>query len=309
MPYAVLPPVDREARLALAELRWCAMLASRPDLRAAVALQRTLIGLVIDLAAAFDVRGVTKLSLPPRYLTIKLAAGIPALSGEPIQAPADVLRPTLVHLCRALADGGGGEAALQMRAAIEADRIDAGALLTLALRREQAALRVAATRAGLGHDLLWLVADLAVAPYAHALLDTLFGAPAPGSPLGNSLDAWTRGYCPLCGSWPAVIESAGDHRLLRCGLCAAAWETMTNACVYCGNGGDGFAAITPDPDQPTRRAETCTACHGYTKVVEADAPLPFPLLALADLESMDLDLVAIRQGFARPALRQFSTRR
>ena len=43
MPYAALPPVTRATRLALADARWGAMLAARPDLAPAVALQRTLI--------------------------------------------------------------------------------------------------------------------------------------------------------------------------------------------------------------------------------------------------------------------------
>ena len=32
---------------------------------------------------------------------------------------------------------------------------------------------------------------------------------------------------------------------------------------------------------------------------------PFPLLAIADLETMDLDVLAMQQGYQRPALRNF----
>jgi hypothetical protein len=42
--------------------------------------------------------------------------------------------------------------------------------------------------------------------------------------------------------------------------------------------------------------------------VGAEACLPFPLLALADLESMDLDIAAMQRGFARPAIKQFTRR-
>jgi len=66
MPYAQLAPADRFARLDLAERRWAAMLAGRPDLGAAVALQRALIGRVIDLSATFEsVARLPKLTLPP----------------------------------------------------------------------------------------------------------------------------------------------------------------------------------------------------------------------------------------------------
>ena len=49
MPYAALPPVTRATRLDLADARWGAMLAARPDLAPAVALQRTLSGRVIEV--------------------------------------------------------------------------------------------------------------------------------------------------------------------------------------------------------------------------------------------------------------------
>jgi glycolate oxidase FAD binding subunit len=51
---------------------------------------------------------------------------------------------------------------------MEEGRLDVGALLVLTLRREQGALRAFATKAGLGHDLLWLVLD--DVPHAHASL-------------------------------------------------------------------------------------------------------------------------------------------
>lgn len=284
------------------------MLTGRPDLGAAIVLQHKLIGRVIDLADSFDGGRLPRLSLPQRYLTTKLRAGIPALTGEPIQVPTDVVAPALLDLCRALAEGGGGEAAQQLRRAAENGGLDIQALLMLTLRREQGALRAFATKSGLGHDLLWLVLDLAVSPFAHALLGVLFNSAPEESPLRAALDDWTRGYCPLCGSWPTLVEDLQGARRLRCSFCAAAWEVTEGSCLYCGESGDRFTALVTDPSRPRRRAEICGACRGYSKTVEADTSLPFPLVALADLESMDLDLVAMQQGCARPAIKQFPRR-
>ncbi len=308
MPYAALPPVSRANRLALADARWSAMLAARPDLGPAITLQRKLIGRVFDLTDSFEGGRIPRLSLPPRYLTTKLRSGIPALTGEPIQLPIDAIAPALVGLSRALADGGGGAATQDILRAMEAGRLDVGSLLVLTLRREQGALRAFATKAGLGHDLLWLVLDLAVSPFAHTLLDTLFGSLPDDSPLRAALDEWTRGYCPLCGSWPTLVEDLGGVKRLRCSFCAAAWDVQGRACRFCGESGDRFATLTPDPSRPRRTVDLCGACHGYSKTVEADASLPFPLVALADLESMDLDLAAMQHGCARPAIRQFPKR-
>jgi len=309
MPYARFAPVDTPERLDLAERRWSAMLAAKPDLGAAVALQRTLIGLVIDLTAQFEgaVR-LPKFTLPPRYLTTKLASGIPALTAEPIQVPVDTIRPTVLGLVRALAEGGGGEATRAIRAAIDEGRLDIAALLTLALRREQGTLRAFATKGGLGHDLLWLVLDLAVGPFAYALRQALFDQAPADSPLRAALDRWSRGYCPLCGSWPVLVEDLDGIRRLRCSFCATGWDVTMNGCLYCGETGDRFSRVTPDASHPRRIIESCDTCHGYAKAVATGTSLPFPLLALADLESMDLDIAAMQRGLARPAIKQFTRR-
>jgi len=308
MPYAELPQVNRSARLALADSRWTAMLASRPELGPAVRLQQALVGRVLELAEALGDGRVPRLSLPPRYLTTKLAAGIPALTGEPVQLPVELLAPALTDLVRALAEGGGGEATRLIREAIEERRVDVGALLTLTLRREQATLRAFATKAGLGHDLLWLVCDLAAGPFAHGLLDSVFGQATPDSPLRQALDRWTRGYCPLCGSWPAFAEHRGTVRRLRCSFCASAWELPFGTCLYCGKDGETLATVVGNPERPGRAIETCGGCKGYSKLLDEDDSLPFPLLALADLDSMDLDILAMQRGCARPASKQFARR-
>ncbi|MGC4086112.1 MAG: formate dehydrogenase accessory protein FdhE [Vicinamibacterales bacterium] len=281
------------------------MLTAKPELAAAISLQRKLIGLVLNLTEGFGAGRPPRMSLPPRYVTTKLAAGIPALTGEPLQIPVDTIRPTLHGLVVALAEGGGGQATRLIRSAIEEGRVDAAALLTLAVRREQGLLRTFATKAGLGHDLLWLVCDLAAGPFANALLESVFGTAPAGSELRTALDRWSRGYCPLCGSWPAYVENGVDVRRLRCSFCAAAWDLAPGTCLYCGTDGETFTTFVPDQSRPLRRIDACSACRGYAKVIDEPGSLPFPLLPLADLDSMDLDLLAMQRGSARPAIKQF----
>src|SRR5216683_5386369 len=106
MPFLALEPASRESRLAEAAVRWDALLAARPDLEPAVALQRRLIGLVVDLAQTVERGRLPRLSLPPKYLAAKLSRGVPALAGEPIPLPVEALKTALVGLCDALASGG-----------------------------------------------------------------------------------------------------------------------------------------------------------------------------------------------------------
>ncbi len=223
--------------------------------------------------------------------------------------PTPVLLPALLQLCDALAEGGAGEAATHIRQTIAEKQIDAGSLLTTSLQRDQGAIRTGAAHRGLSPDLVWLVAELAVSPFAHALQRMLFASPSASPELQSALAGWSRGYCPACGSWPAVAEVVGGHRTLRCSFCSSAWEPTTYACIYCEEHGEPFVTAAPSEDRKDRRLEVCSTCGNYLKSVDMPELSPFPLLSISDIETTDLDVAAMEHGYTRPALRDFRTRR
>jgi FdhE protein len=306
MPYVTIQACSRENLLDSAQRRWQTIRNSRPDLEPALALQRELLTRMIDLAAALARGRLPRLSLPPKYLAAKLARGVPALAGEPIPLPVPVLTPTLFELCDALAAGGAGDAATHIRESMDSGRLEAASLLTASLHRDQGALRTGAVHRGLSPDLMWLVAELAVSPFAHALQQMLFGGSPGNGDLRNALDAWNRGYCPACGSWPAVGEVAGGHRTLRCSFCSCAWELKAYACIYCEEAGEGFVTAAPDAERKDRRIEVCASCGGYLKTIDVPELSPYPLLSISDIETTDLDVAAMEHGYARPPLKDFT---
>ena len=313
MPYVALDSgslhgARREARDLAAADRWAALLSLRPELQPAVALQHELLGLVTDLVEVIERGRLPRLSLPARYIAAKLQRGVPALTGEPIPLPVPLLKPALLALCAALARGGAGDAAEHIRAQLHETRIDAGALLAASLKRDQTAIRTVATHHGLAPDLVWLVAELAVSPFVYMLQRSLFDQEAVQPHLHAALDRWSHGYCPLCGSWPALAEVAATHRVLRCSFCALAWTPADYACVYCGEQGEKFVTAAINEERTDRRLEVCGTCGSYLKTIDVAALTPFPLLAIADLETMDLDMAAMEKGYQRPVLKDFGKR-
>ena len=304
MPYVPIPALSRAKLTELAETRWRRVREARPDLEPALALQKRLLGHVLDAAVVLDGGRLPRLSLPGKYLAAKLGRGVPALAGEPIPLPVAALAPPLLQCCEALAAGGAGGAAEHIRSAIADGAIDAASLLTASLQRDQAALRTAAVHRGLSPDLLWLVAELAVSPFVHALQRLLLGGAT--ADLDAALDRWDRGYCPACGSWPAVAEVVHGHRTLRCSFCAGAWELTTYACIYCGDAGEKFVTAAPNEERKDRRVEVCSACGGYLKTIDLPELSAFPLLSISDIETTDLDVAAMEHGYRRPALKAFA---
>jgi FdhE protein len=306
MPHVQIPAISRQKQADRAERRWRAVLAARPDLGPALDLQRQLLSLVADLAETVENGRLPRLSLPQKYLAAKLGRRVPVLAGEPIPLPVPMLRPALLRLCDALAEGGAGDAATHIRDAIASGNIECGSLLTASLARNQAAIRTGAAHRGLAPDLVWLAAELAVGPFVHALQRALFAA--PGEELGAALERWNRGYCPACGSWPALAEVVAGHRTLRCSFCSSAWELTTYACIYCEETGEKFVTAAPDQERKDRRLEVCSSCGGYLKTIDMPELSPFPLLSISDIETTDLDVAAMEHGYQRPALKDFTKR-
>jgi FdhE protein len=312
MPYVPLPAGERpqaiDSVLDTAERRWRGILEARPDLAPAIDLQRRLLTLVNELGRTIEAGRLPRLSLPPKYLAAKLTRGVPAFAGEPLPLPVPLLKNALVELSEALAAGGAGETARHIRDAIDSGSVEPGSLLAASLTRNQTAIRAGATHRGLAPDLVWLVAELAVSPFVHALQRTLLGHPHDDV-LRAALDGWDRGYCPACGSWPALAEVVSGHRTLRCSFCSSAWELNHYACTYCDESGEPFVTAAPNEERKDRRVEVCTACGGYLKTVDLPELSPFPLLSISDIETTDLDVAAMEHGFARPALKDFAVRK
>lgn len=306
-PYVPVLGGKRANLLETAERRWTAIREARPDLAPALDLQRQLLRLVLDLDATLDRAPLPRLSLPAKYLAAKLARGVPVFVGEPIPMPIPAMTPVLLQLCDALATGGAGDAAAHIRESIATGQMDAGSLFAASLTRNQAVVRQGAAHRGLAADLVWLVGELAVGPFVHRLQRTLFER-TTDEKLQAALREWDHGYCPACGSWPALAEVVGGHRTLRCSFCSTAWERSRYACIYCNEVGAKFVTAAPNEERKDRRVEVCSNCGGYLKTVDLPELSPFPLLSISDIETTDLDLAAMEHHYARPPLKEFGRR-
>ena len=51
----------------------------------------------------------------------------------------------------------------------------------------------------------------------------------------------------------------------------------------------------PDEQRTDRRTELCSSCGAYLKTVDAAEISPFPLVAITDMETMDLDVAAMAE--------------
>ena len=147
------------------------------------------------------------------------------------------------------------------------------------------------------------IADQALAAIAQvASLPLLLACGAEASARLHDL-VWEHGYCPVCAAWPTLLEVRGleRQRWLRCGRCGAGWQQINALCAFCGsNEYRNQRYLAPEKERETRQALTCQECHGYLRAFTTLGPLAPGEVLLRDLLSLELDLAALDQGFARP---------
>ncbi len=234
-----------------------------------------LLGMVLDEASDQSWAGIEP-------AVSEREAGAPLLHGATVRL--DSLRAG--GLVRALAERVG---------ILDAAAMQPSRLIRAAIERDDAAISRTAERVGASHDSLTVIAQLAAMPLLHAAARSL----DPGVPA-----RWQRGYCPVCGTWPSLVEMRGieRERRLRCGCCAADWRLPVLRCAFCGELDHHLlGSLIPEGDEQRRRIETCESCHGYLKVVMTLGALPPRTLALQDLATVPLDFVAQGRGYERPS--------
>lgn len=294
------------ARRQRADARWTVLTAQAPHLARALALQRRTLGTQFDLLQAVAPR-VAEAPVPSETSVLnRLIDGLPLLGANIGPLPVEVLTPVMVELGAAITTATGYAAARRAADALASGTVDPAQLLALVYQRDQESVRELATGHALVVDMLWLLGDLVVAPIAHLQQRVALRDGEPESPVREALEHWNHGYCPACGSWPALAEFFCGERLLRCAFCACTWRQAVDRCVYCQERGENFATIVPDRQHPGRRLELCRTCGGFLKTLDVELLTPFPLVSIEDLASSDLDQAALHHGFKRLALKKIS---
>jgi FdhE protein len=226
--------------------------------------------------------------------------GTPLLAGARIPLAAPLADRWLRRLLTLAAEAS--PEAIGLRAAANEDSsgvaLDARAFLEAAVNADRDRLEALARSLDIDPDALAAVAALAVMPLLHALRRRFGGAVDPH---------WHEGWCPLCGGWPHLAEQRGLERArrLRCARCGGDWAQPGVRCPYCGVvGHEARAALVSEQDGEARKVETCSACRGYLKSVSTLRAWDGDEVALTDLATVDLDLVALERSYERPEPRR-----
>jgi FdhE protein len=213
----------------------------------------------------------------------------PCIHGAQIDLDAYLWLQLARRLARTAAESTGGELSFP-----HLHRLDPESLVVAAIAQDTAAVADLASRVGADVGGLGALGQFAVIPLLSAFARR-FAGDVPSS--------WLEGYCPICGRWPSMCETRGLERSrhFRCGSCGSDWPMPHLTCAFCGeNDHRRLGSLVLEGEAVPHRVDTCETCRGYLKTVTSLSALPFRVLAMEDLRTVPLDLVAHERGYARP---------
>jgi len=174
------------------------------------------------------------------------------------------------------------------------EAVDPLALILAGVERDASTMDVLAGRLALSTDTVALLGQLCALPL-------LLNAARALSPEASR--TWQRGYCPVCGAWPSMVEMRGiqRERRMRCGCCGSDWLLPVLRCAFCDEiDHHKLGSLLSEGDEQDVRVETCNSCRGYLKSITTLGALPFTVLAMKDMSTVTFDLAAQDRGYARP---------
>jgi FdhE protein len=121
----------------------------------------------------------------------------------------------------------------------------------------------------------------------------------------SKLDRWRRPYCPICGGLPAIAALVGEEgkRKGLCSFCGHLWKLPRLGCPFCGNEKQEDLRYFYGEGDDIYRVQVCEQCKGYIKVVDTREGGDPKALAVDDVVTAHLDLLAEEEGYQRKAPR------
>jgi len=121
----------------------------------------------------------------------------------------------------------------------------------------------------------------------------------------SELGKWRRGYCPVCGGLPAIAALVGEEgkREALCSFCGHLWKLPRLSCPFCSTEKQEDLRYFFEEGDDLYRVQVCEKCKGYLKVVDTREGVDPRALAVDDVVTAHLDLLAEEEGYQRKAPR------
>ncbi|UCG12124.1 MAG: formate dehydrogenase accessory protein FdhE [Deltaproteobacteria bacterium] len=254
------------------------------------------------LAAQQEAQRETKVPdvhLREDHLTVKVEEGFPLVDRESFPVDENCTLGLFQTICRLAMEenpvlAGAGETLLE---AAVSGALDISQLITATLNNDSTVFEVRANDLGINLPILQALTKLSLQP-------SLFAA-AEAMAQRVALSDWRHGYCPICGALPAIAGLVGEEgkRTALCSFCGHSWQLPRLSCPFCDNTEQEQLRYFYGEGDDLYRVQVCDQCGSYLKVVDTREGGDVEVLAVDDVATAHLDLLAEQAGYQRRAPR------
>ena len=240
-----------------------------------------------------------RIKLDRERMAVKIREGFPLLQREDLPVDQERSAELLGKLCRIGLDENPilAEAGNRLLEAMESSKLDFGELFTAMMRDDDDKLGSLAGGLNVGRPVLKTLAKLSIQPSLAAVV--------AAATTDISLEGWRHLYCPVCGGMPAMAALVGEEgsRHGLCSFCGHLYRLPRLGCPFCAGEGPEDLRYFYGEGEDTHRVQVCDRCSGYLKILDTRKGGSVEALAIDDILTAHLDLVAEEQGYERKAPR------
>jgi FdhE protein len=242
---------------------------------------------------------IPAIDLPEERVKIMIEEGFPLIEREKFPVDRDSTERLFKRLCQISLDENPllAAAAKTLLEAMDSGKSGLAKLIGAVLQNDAEVIESVAKDLQVDAPILQALAKLSLQP---SLLATA-AAVAQRAPL----DDWHYGYCPVCGGLPAMAALVGEEgkRQALCSFCGHFWELTRLSCPYCNTAKQEDLSYFYAEGEVLYRVHVCEKCRGYLKIMDTREGGDLKGLAVDDLATGHLDVLAEEEGYQRKAPR------
>ena len=242
---------------------------------------------------------IPKIDLPEEHVNLKVEEGFPLIERANFLVDEDCSEQLFQKLCQLSLEenpvlAAAGKSLLE---AMDKGKLDFAKLVTALVKNTTEVIEDSAKRLKLEFPIIRTFAKLSLQP---SLLETAVAVAQQ-----VALVHWSYTYCPICGDLPAIaalVDEEGSRQAV-CSFCGHFWRLPRVGCPFCNNEKHEKLRYFYGEGEELCRVHVCDECRGYFKVVDITVGGDAIAIAVDDIATGHLDLLAEEEGYHRKAPR------
>ena len=236
---------------------------------------------------------IEPLKIPADTLALKVKEQFPLIDISQFAIDAKAAAALFKNLCEIVQQTSGAmsKSAGAIGKAVEAGKLDLETLFAAFLKSDDDYFQKVSDELKIDNKTLGFIVYSSVKPSLARCaeqLSTHFDKNLP----------WEKGYCPICGSPPAIsIFEENGKRFFSCSFCWHKWATKRIFCPFCDNTDHNTLHYFEIESEEEHRLDVCDKCGKYIKTVDTRKTDRNIYPPLEYISTPHLDIKAAETGF------------